>query len=445
MERPLIYYFISVFIGAFVCFVLNYNYIFSALLVTIFIGIIYFNEERKNFVLIMCFFVLGLISFYLYFNLHIGKKIDIRIIEDRSSYYLAEYKGRKVKVYMEKDIVKEGQIISAEGNFIREVDYFKGTLGSYYISQFQISSPDLITKLYKFRGRLYDKFSKVLDENKAAVIMAACYGETKYLSFQQKNNYNQLGISHIISVSGFHMAVVYKFLERLFGIYIGLIFSFVYMIFTGSKAATVRAFMMIAVLKFSKVTYNNYDSLSAISFAGLVLILVKPYYILDIGFNLSFLATVGIILFNKKFQKALYKIPQKINESLSITLSAQIFSMPFAMSTLNNVSMFFIPANLILIPIYSIVVLVGNIAIVFYKGDFLFKLISSLLYSLLTAIDGATYMLIKLSPPVVEYNLFYGVSMLVLFITYLFIRKGYHKLKYFPILMIYSIIMFNLL
>lgn len=62
---------------------------------------------------------------------------------------------------------------------------------------------------------------------------------------------------------------------------------------------------MIIILKLSKKVFRKYDSLSSISLAAIIILLNKPYYILDIGFMLSFLSTLGILLYNKKYLDSL--------------------------------------------------------------------------------------------------------------------------------------------
>jgi len=445
VERPLVYYFISTYIGALVLVVFQYNYLLSTMLVGIFLGVFYFNENKKKFIILVSFFILGSISLFLYYNVNIGDKVELRIIENKRGYYLGEYKGRKIQVYINSNKVPNGTKLELKGRFEREKDYFKGTIGNFISENYVELNKDFIQRLYEFREKLYKKYNKILDEKKTAVIMATCFGDTKYLSYDQKKDYNALGVSHIISVSGFHIAVVYKFLEMFLGTSTSIVMTFLYTIFTGAEAATIRAFIMIVILKGSKIVYRNYDSLSALCFAGLLLILVKPYYILDLGFNLSFLATLGIILFNKKLQRIFYKLPEKINESVSITLSAQVFSIPYVMCTLNNVSLFFLPANLILLPIYSMIILLGNLGMVLYNIDFLFKINSYLLYSILTSIDGATNLLGIISPNLVKYNFFHGIYILIIFLTFIFIKRGYENLKYFPLIITYIIIAFKVL
>lgn len=216
------------------------------------------------------------------------------------------------------------------------------------------------------------------------------------------------------------------------------------MIFTGAEAATIRSYVMILILKLSKVFYKNYDGLSSLSLSAIIIFIIKPYYVLDIGCTLSFLATLGIIIYNGKIQRALYMLPKELNENLSVTLSAQIFAMPYTMCTIENISMFFIPGNLMLAPLYSFVVLLGTLGIIFVKFDMLFRIITSLLYSTMISIEGGTYLLLKIAPSLSEYNYFYGIVMLAMFMSYVFIKHGYKELMYFPAALMCFIIMYNM-
>ncbi|MCY6354840.1 ComEC/Rec2 family competence protein [Clostridium sp. ZS2-4] len=445
MKRPLIYYAVSVFMGCFSIMVLGYNIIFGAALAASFLGVIFFTLDRKSFIVICSFFIMGCFSFYMYYNTNLMNKVTFRISEKENKYCMANFKGRKIYIIGNINGVEKGEKIEAFGEFNKNINYSNGSIGCYKVEYYIKKKKDIIFQLYQLKEKLFKKYSKELGKEKAALIMGTCYGESKYLSLDQKEKFKTLGITHIISVSGFHMALVYKLLERVLGMNLSLALSFIYLIFTGGKAATIRAYIMIVILKLSKIVYRKYDSLSAIALAGLVLLLIRPYYITDIGFMLSFLATLGIILYNKKIQRCLYRLPQKLNESLSITLSAQIFSMPYAMCSLNNISLFFIPANLILIPLYSLLILFGNLELLTFKINVVSRFIMSMLYSITTAIEGANHILLRLCPPIIEYNYFYGVALMSIFASYLFYKHGYTELKYFPAVLAYFIILYNMI
>lgn len=445
MKRPLIYYAASVFIGCFSIMVLGYNIIFGAALAASFFGIIFFTLDRKSFVVICLFFIMGCFSFYMYYNASLIDKATFRISDKKNNYCMASFKGRKIYLIGNVNGVEKGEKIEAFGEFNKNTNYSNGSIGSYKVEYYIKKKKDFIFQLYKLKSKLFAKYSKELGREKAALIMGACYGESNYLSLDQKEKFKTLGITHIISVSGFHMAVVYKLLERVLGMNLSLSISFIYLIFTGGKAATTRAYIMIVILKLSKIVCRKYDSLSAIALSGLILLLIRPYYITDIGFILSFLATLGMILYNKKIQRCLYRLPQKLNESLSITLSAQIFSMPYAMCALNKISLFFIPANLILIPLYSLLILFGNLELLIFKVPEISRFIMAMLYSITTAIEGANHILLRLCPPISVYNYFYGVTLLGIFASYLFYKNGYTELKYFPVALAYFIILYNVI
>ena len=135
------------------------------------------------------------------------------------------------------------------------------------------------------------------------------------------------------------------------------------MIFTGGLPSTIRAFIMIFILKIASKVYKKYDSLSSVSLAAIILLIFRPFYILDIGFMLSFLCVLGIIVFNKKMKKMLYKLPSALNESFSLSLSSQIFSIPYAVVALKTFSLGFLFSNFLLLPLYTIVVILGNVGL----------------------------------------------------------------------------------
>jgi len=116
--------------------------------------------------------------------------------------------------------------------------------------------------------------------------------------------------------------------------------------------------------------------------AAIILLIIRPFSILDIGFMLSFLCVLGIIVYNKKMKKVLYKLPSALNESFSLSLSSQIFSTPYAIVALKTFSLGFLFSNLLLLPLYTVVVVLGNIGLVcsaFYK---IFNLINYGLFTI---------------------------------------------------------------
>ena len=147
---------------------------------------------------------------------------------------------------------------------------------------------------------------------------------------------------------------------------------------------------------------------------------------------LSFLATLGIILYYKKILRSLFKLPEKLGESLSITLSAQIFSMPYIAFTIQNFSGGFIIGNLLLLPMYSAIVILGNVALLFCSIKPLFQFLNLGLNFILTALDGANYLILKLCPPVSQLGYLDGIGLILIYMSFVFYKHGYKKCKYLP-------------
>lgn len=432
MKKPMIYYAISVFIGCLSAFVLYQNVILGAVIAASFFTIFFFTVDRKFFIVKIIFFLMGIFGFIVYFNLKVPNHIEIRVIDKKGYYYQGNYKGRKLLLDGKIKGIKEGEKLEVQGKFQSNKDYPKGIIGKYDIEKYTLCKNDFIYYLYDVKRNIYLQFKKSLGEEKSAMIMALCYGDTGYLSNSQKSEFQQLGVVHAVSVSGFHMAVIYKVLEGLIGLKLSIIICFIYILFTGIQASTVRAFIMIFIFKFSKLVFKNYDSMSSLSLSALILLLIKPYYIMDIGFMLSFLATIGILLYYKKMLRFLYKLPEKLGESLSITLSSQIFSMPYVAFSIQNFSGGFILGNILLLPMYSVIVILGNIALICCSIKPLFQLLNLGLSFILTAVEGANYLILKACPAVTLLGYLDGIALILVYMSFLFYSHGYKKFKYLP-------------
>ena len=351
MARPLVYYAISIFIGCFTVLISINNPLLGAVIAASFLSVMFFTVDKKFYYIIVCFYIIGSINYYSYFNINLPSKDKLLVrISDKSSYYCyAKVSSKKLLLEGNTFKLTKGRKVWISGNFEKMPIYERGVVGTYKVKDYKICNEDLISKIESFRSNLYDKFLGVLGQEKTALVMAVCFGDSGYIEKDQKEDFKKLGITHVISVSGLHMSIVYKVLEIIIGYKIAIVFSFLYMVFSGGQASTIRAFIMIFILKISSKVYKKYDSLSSISLAAIILLLFRPFSILDIGFMLSFLCVLGIILYNKKINKILYKLPSALNESFSLSISSQIFSLPYAVFALKTFSLGFLLSNFIVI------------------------------------------------------------------------------------------------
>ncbi|KAJ53843.1 competence protein ComEC [Clostridium tetanomorphum] len=434
INKPLVFYALSFFIGSLSSLIFRNSLIIGAVVAASFLYVIYFTNT-KMFTLINATFVLcGIISFNMYFYFLPSNCEKIRVVEVKRYCTIGKLKGRNILLKGNTKNLKEGRKIKAKGKFQKNIIYDKGIIGNYFIDEYENCNEDFIYNCYCLKERIKYEFSKRLDDNKKALVMSLCFGDTSLLTIEEKNKFQKLGVIHAVSVSGFHLSIVYKILEILGGVKLGIILSFLYVVFTGLRYSTLRAFIMIVILKFSKIVYKNYDSISAISLAFLLILFIKPYSFMEIGFMLSFLSTLGIILYYNKIRKKLYYLPSKINDSLSITLSAQIFTLPYIAFTLEDFSLGFIIGNLFLLPLYSVVIIVGNFALLAINFKFLFSVINILLYNLTIGIEGANYILLKICPPMINLGGKEGICLIIIYFSYVMIKYGKKQFKYLPVM-----------
>lgn len=442
MNKPLVFYCISVIVGILSFVFLKYNIILGAVVAASFFIIMFFTLSREFCILCLCFLCIGFISTYQYFSFNISKECNISIrIDDKNTYYSSgTYGGRKFNLEGKISTAETGDIVDISGNFHRNIDYENGIIGDIKITKIKCVKKDFISKMYDFRRKIYKEYSYELGEKNAGFVMSLCFGDTSYLNNSYKNDLKQLGIIHAVSVSGMHIGLIYEILERFFGVFVAVITSFIYVIFTGCLPATLRSFIMIFILKASYKLYKKYDALSALSLSALIMLVVKPYYITNIGFMLSYLATLGIILFYKKLKKVLYKLPKKLNEDLSLTLSAQFFAVPYAAMVLNNFSGGFVLGNLIIVPFYSAIVIMGNVGLILCNFKIIFSMLCSLINIILKSIDGLTSDLLLITPPIIYITSFMAITFTAILCCFIAIKKGYRQLIYLPIF--FSVILF---
>ncbi|MBU5268416.1 ComEC/Rec2 family competence protein [Clostridium cochlearium] len=441
MERPLIFYSISLFLGCFFSAVFNENiYIVPIIILGIHI-IIYFTLKEIKFTIIMFLFsILGIINFNIYFNFQPNTQPLIRI-DNKLTYKMeGNIKGRKIILKNNIKELEEGQLIKVEkGTFKRNIIYEKGIIGEYNIQNYTIKNVDIKSKIYTIKRSINNKFIKNLGEKRGSIVVSLCFGDSSYLEKEDKDNIKKLGVIHALSVSGFHLALVYRIFEIVFNMKVAIIASYLYLIFTGFKYSTIRAFIMILVLKLSDKFYKKYDSLSSISLAFLIILFLKPYAFMEVGFMLSFLATLGILVFNKRISRCIYFLPLKLNSAISLSLSSQVFLIPYISFTLKELSPGFLLGNIFLMPIFSMIIIIGIIGAVIFPFKYVFNFAIMLLKNLCILLEGAIYILTKLCPDLIYVENVFGLFIISIYICFMLYKTGKIKYKYLPLFLLVAV------
>ena len=430
-------------------------YIFIVFILSSCIFLLYYKDKWLAMILVSCFFIffilykkidlfIILILFFLvpiinniaYYNLEIKSVEEIRIISLNSYGGVGEIRGRKAYLSGNLSDLSLGDRIIANVELNKDINIEKGIIGEIKIDDFNKLDIDIKGKIYRFRENIFKEISEKLGSRRAALITSMSFGYTEFLDREDEISMKNLGVLHAVSVSGLHMVLVYSILKKLLGRNIAPIVAVVYVIFTGAAVSTIRSYIMLLCLSLAVPLRRNYNPLAGLSLAGIILILYKPYSIFEVGFQLSFLSTLGIILFNKRFNKAFYKLPKTVREGVAISLASQVFTFPFLILYFREFSLGFLAGNLILIPLMNAVVILGNLLALTVKIKFIFNYLAFIAYYATLVLDILSEKLLSILPSVLYVNEIIAVSYIVVIFSIYFYKKGYKNIVYFPIVIL---------
>jgi competence protein ComEC len=210
------------------------------------------------------------------------------------------------------------------------------------------------------RNYLSHALSENLTGKELAIAQALILGDKSLLDQEIKNSFTNTGAMHVLAVSGLHIGIIMHILMVVLGYFpkmisrnnalaAVLIVMWIYAFITGMSPSVVRAVFMFSVLVLAQVFGKQYHSINALFFTGFALCLVDPFVLYDIGFQLSFLAMLGIFLLNKPIGELMYienKWLRKVWEGTAIGFSAQLMTTPLSLYYFHQFPNYFILTNI---------------------------------------------------------------------------------------------------
>lgn len=230
----------------------------------------------------------------------------------------------------------------------------------------------LLEKIFRAKNSFKNSLNKVLPEPASSLADGLLLGSRENISEELRHAFNKTGTSHILAISGWNItiigslisAVLIFFMKRQKAFWVSIAAIFIFVILTGASASVVRAGIMGGLLLLAKNQGRFYGSVNAVVFAGAVMALFNPNVVrFDLGFQLSFLATLGIIFLSPYLndKSVRWRIPEffKIKENLVMTLSAQAAVLPLLIYNFHGFSILSIPANILILPAIPFLMLFG--------------------------------------------------------------------------------------
>ncbi len=215
--------------------------------------------------------------------------------------------------------------------------------------------------LFDFKHLLLERLASAVPEPESSLLGGVILGGRGSLGEQEEESLRRAGLTHMIVLSGYNLSVVGDWIGRglaplpgrlpLFGA-AGSLIAFALM--AGGGAATLRALLMALIALVARLAGEQYQALRALLLAALVMILINPKILqFDLGFHLSFLATLGLIVAAPHIERRLLFVPKRfgLREVATTTISAQLFVLPWLLYWIGDFSLWTLPANLLVLPI----------------------------------------------------------------------------------------------
>ncbi|MAZ40625.1 hypothetical protein CL654_00700 [bacterium] len=249
--------------------------------------------------------------------------------------------------------------------------------------------------LFIIKQSFIENVRRVVPEPEASLLVGEVVGEKSSLGDELEESLRRTGIIHVVVLSGYNVTIVadsiiksLSFVPRVASLYLGIGGIVLFALMTGASATIVRASIMAILVILARRYGRLYDITTALLVAGFLMVLHNPNILLyDPSFQLSFLATLGLIYVSPVIEQKLSFLTQKFGfrEIVGATIGTQIFVLPLLVHLVGDVSLVSLPVNLLILPIIPLTMLLGFITGMFgyfsYALSLVFGWASTLLLS----------------------------------------------------------------
>lgn len=284
--------------------------------------------------------------------------------------------------------------------------------------------------------------SSGLSDDQYAVVAAMALGDKSALTHELKDTYSKTGASHILALSGLHLGIIYALLSMLVvgrrwqmitqvAIIIS-IWAFVFL--TGMSTSVVRSAVMLTIYALLAIGHRHKMSVNTLAFTAIIMLLVSPQALFDVGFQMSFMAVFSILLFVPLFYRpfsAEYLMTHRIVKwawgMIAVSVAAQIGVAPLIAYYFGRFSCYFLLTNFIVIPAATLILYLSLGTLLIPSIGIILTSIVGLLNSALAymaTIPGAT--IEDLHPSVMLTVSIYGVIFATYYLLWLTIPDRQH-------------------
>ena len=274
-------------------------------------------------------------------------------------------------------------------------------------------SNTLLTRAFNLRSELQHRvLNSQLSPNSQALIIAMLLGNDDFIQPMVRDSFSQAGVAHVLALSGLHVAVITLIIWFLLfpldyvrgkklRLVLTLLVLIAYDVLTGMSPSVIRATVMIAFVFMSQIFYRKSSPLNSVAAAALAILVFSPNSLFGVGFQLSFITVVSLLVFYKAFD---VKFPDnKILNYLCTTFVTSLVAMvttiiltTYYFNTLSLLSMF---SNVLIMPLIPVFMVLGALAIVLLAMGGGIAGLSQVIDWIVDAIETMAGWMSTISPP----------------------------------------------
>ena len=228
----------------------------------------------------------------------------------------------------------------------------------------------LYKKIFELKNKFESVINKSIAEPNASFVNGILLGSRQNIPEEIKEAFNKTGTTHILAISGYNIMIIswailvglVYFFRRRTAFWISVAVVVLFTILTGASASVVRASLMGLLLLFANGYGRLYDAKNSVVLAGAVMIFMNPFVLtFDVGFQLSFLAVLGLLYLYPLLNRKMTKFPGLggIKDLALMTVSAQVFVLPLLIYYFRQFSPWSLPANILTLPFVPFAMLAG--------------------------------------------------------------------------------------
>lgn len=289
-----------------------------------------------------------------------NQKIYLLVSTNKSTEY--KYGDR---IYAEGKLSKPENFITAQG---KEFNYVKYLANQDIYFLLKYPKIEIITRdngnpiyafLYKIKNSFIKSINKVIDLPESSLAGGLVLGLKGGFDEEMRNNLIETGTIHIVALSGYNVSIVAESVMKAFkqvfsqniSIVLGIITILLFVILTGAESTAVRAGIMATIMLVGRMTGRKYLAGRGLVIAALLMITYDPRIVTDMSFQLSFIATAGVLFLPTKILKYFSFLPIRfgIREMVVSTVSATISVLPLVLYSTGVLSIVSLFVNLLIL------------------------------------------------------------------------------------------------